>query len=51
MSNIRDFEDAVQYYAAARVGAHVLITRNKKDFPVKGIPVLTPEEYLAGEEV
>lgn len=47
-SNIRDFEDAVQYYAAVRVGADVLITRNKKDFPVRGVPVLTPEEYLAG---
>lgn len=48
-SNIRDFEDAVQYYSASRVGADVLITRNKKDCPVRGIPVLTPEEYLAGE--
>ena len=48
-SNIRDFEDAVQYYSASRVGADILITRNKKYYPVRGIPVLTPEEYLAGE--
>ena len=48
-STIRDFEDAVQYYSAIRAGADALITRNKKDYSVRGIPVLTPEEFLAGE--
>jgi predicted nucleic acid-binding protein len=48
-SSIRDFEDAVQYYSATSVGADILITRNKKDYPARGIPVVTPEEFLAGE--
>ena len=48
-SDLKDFEDAVQYYSAVRAGADVLITRNKKDYPARGIPVLAPEEFLAGE--
>ena len=46
-SNFKDFEDAVQYYAAMRAGASCLISRNRNDFTDKRIPVLTPEEFLA----
>jgi predicted nucleic acid-binding protein len=42
-----DFEDAVQYYCAEGAGADCIVTRNPKDFPKAGIPVLTPEAVLA----
>lgn len=46
-SGFRDFEDAIQYYAAAEVKSEYLITRNKKDFPAKLLKIVTPEEFLA----
>ena len=46
-SNFRDFEDAVQYYSAVQVKSDCLITRNKGDFKVDLLPVLTPEEFLS----
>ena len=46
-SDFKDFEDAVQYYAAMQAGVACLISRNRKDFVDKGLPVLTPEEFLA----
>lgn len=46
-SGFKDFEDAVQYYSALQVHADFLITRNKADFKVDALPVLTPEEFLA----
>lgn len=46
-SDFKDFEDAVQYYAALRVNADALITRNKADFVAAKIPVMTPEEFLS----
>lgn len=46
-SSFRDFEDAVQYYSAVQAKAECLITRNKNDFKADGLPVLTPEEFLA----
>lgn len=45
-SNIKDFEDAVQYYAAKAVGAQAIITRNFKDYRHADIPVFTPDELL-----
>lgn len=42
----KDFEDALQYYAAKEAGADCIITRNKKDFYFSDIPVYTPEEFL-----
>lgn len=46
-SGIRDFEDALQYYAAEEVmGIDAIITRNKKDFSPSLIPVFTPGEFL-----
>jgi len=46
-SSFRDFEDAVQYYSVFQAKSECLITRNKEDYKVDGLPVLTPEEFLA----
>jgi predicted nucleic acid-binding protein len=46
-SDIKDFEDAIQFFSAIRVGATVLITRNPKDFPSADIAIQTPTEFLA----
>ena len=46
-ADIRDFEDALQFFSAIRAGAIVLITRNPKDFPAGDISVQTPTEFLA----
>jgi predicted nucleic acid-binding protein len=46
-SSFWDFEDAVQYYSAIQAKAECLITRNKGDYKVDVLPVLTPEEFLA----
>jgi predicted nucleic acid-binding protein len=47
-----DFEDAVQYFSALRVGADCIITRDRSGFPADGtIPVLTPTEFLAQFEL
>jgi predicted nucleic acid-binding protein len=45
-SGFRDFEDAVQYHSAMKSNCQVIITRNKKDFKLSEIPVLSPEEFL-----
>lgn len=42
----KDFEDAVQYYAALRSGAEYIVSRNVRDYPYNEIPVLTPQEFL-----
>lgn len=42
-----DFEDAIHFYAAIACGGDALITRNPKDFPSSGPPVLTAAEFLA----
>ncbi|WP_165154710.1 PIN domain-containing protein [Parabacteroides sp. ZJ-118] len=41
-----DFEDAVQYFAAARKNVNYIITRNARDFSFSSIQVLTPGEFL-----
>jgi predicted nucleic acid-binding protein len=43
----RDFEDAVQMMAAARVGAQYLVTRDAEDFKGGPLPALQPAELLA----
>ena len=48
-SDFKDFEDAIQYYSAVQVRADCIITRNKDDYIVDKIPVLTPEEFLASK--
>jgi predicted nucleic acid-binding protein len=46
-SEFKDFEDAIQNYAAVKSGAiDTIITRNIKDFKYSEIGVLTPEEFL-----
>lgn len=50
-SDFRDFEDAVQYYSAIHARAGCVITRNKQDYKAEGIPVMTPEEFLADKIV
>ena len=42
----KDFEDAVQYVIAKRIGIEYIVTRNKKDYKLSDIPVLTPKEVL-----
>lgn len=41
-----DLEDELQYLAARQSKAKYLITRNVRDFPVKDIAAVTPEEFL-----
>lgn len=45
-SDIRDFEDAMQYYSALEVKSDYFITRNKKDYPATLLQILTPDEFL-----
>lgn len=42
----KDFEDAVQYYAALRSGTEYIISRNVRDYPYNDIPVITPRDFL-----
>jgi predicted nucleic acid-binding protein len=47
-SDLRDFEDAIQYYAASEVKGDYFITRNKQDYPANPLfKILTPDEFLA----
>lgn len=42
-----DFEDAMQAAAAVECQAHLIVTRNVKDFAASPIPACTPEQFLA----
>jgi len=46
VSDLKDFEDAIQFYTAIENNANIIITRNKKDFKKQNIPILTAKEYL-----
>ncbi len=46
LSEIKDFEDAFQYFNAVNNSASVIITRNGKDFKDSEIPVMSAEEYM-----
>jgi predicted nucleic acid-binding protein len=46
-ADIKDFEDAIQFFSALRARATVLITRNPKDYPIGDIAIQTPHEFLA----
>ena len=50
LSDMKDFEDAVQYYSAINTNASVIITRNIKDFKKSAIPVMNAEEYIKSNE-
>ena len=46
-SNFKDFEDALQNFAAEKTGdIDAILTRNTKDFKNNEIGVMTPENYL-----
>lgn len=45
--DFKDFEDAVQYYAALQANCTIIITRNGKDFKNSIIPIMTAEEYIS----
>lgn len=45
-SNLKDFEDAIQYYTAIENEMDIIITRNKKDFKNLNLPILTAKEFL-----
>lgn len=43
----KDFEDALQYFAAEQAGAHCMVTRNLKDFDfASSVEVLEPRDFL-----
>lgn len=43
----KDFEDALQYFAAEQAGAHCMVTRNLKDFDFAfSVEVLEPRDFL-----
>jgi len=46
-SKFKDFEDALQNYAASNAGnIDAILTRNIKDFKNSDLGVFTPEDYL-----
>lgn len=45
-SELKDFEDAIQYYTAIENEMDIIITRNKKDFKNLDLPILTAKEFL-----
>jgi len=45
-SNIKDFEDSIQYFASVRGGIDIIVTRNKKDYPKGTTPIMAPAEFL-----
>jgi predicted nucleic acid-binding protein len=49
MSSFNDFEDALQHFAAVELTQiEAIITRNIKDFRNSQLPVLAPDQFLAG---
>jgi predicted nucleic acid-binding protein len=50
-SSFKDFEDAIQHFAAkAEGGVSAIVTRNQADYSASEIRILSPEEYLAKRE-
>lgn len=45
-SKFKDFEDAIQYYAAIESNVDIIITRNLKDFKKSNIPVMTAGQFI-----
>ena len=46
-SGWRDYEDATQHRSAVDEQADFIVTRNKKDFKVSTLPVLSPVEFFS----
>ena len=50
-SSFKDFEDAIQHFAAKTEGGiSAIVTRNKTDYSASEIPAFSPEEFLAKHE-
>lgn len=50
-SSFKDFEDAIQHFAAKiEGGISAIVTWNKADYSAGEIPVLSPDEFLAKHE-
>ena len=47
LSDINDFEDAVQSSCAERIKAEYIVTHNLKDFDKSSIPAILPSEALS----
>ncbi len=45
-NDFSDFEDAVLYEAARRVGAEAIVTRNEKDFKTAKITIYSPPDLV-----
>jgi predicted nucleic acid-binding protein len=45
-SNLKDFEDAIQYCVAMKNKINIIITRNTKDYAKADIEAMTAKEYL-----
>jgi len=45
-SDITDLEDAVVSFAAKRIRADYIVTRNTKDFTSSPVPAITPADFL-----
>lgn len=45
-SEIKDFEDALQYFCCIKNKVNYIITRNVKDYKNSKIPVSDPKEFL-----
>jgi len=45
-SNIRDFEDSVQYFVFKKGKIDIFISRNIKDYPKNSAIIMTPNEFL-----
>ena len=46
ISEIQDFEDALQNYCALSGGVKAIVTRNIKDYSKSSLAIHTPESYL-----
>jgi len=46
LSNIKDFEDAVQSCCAQRIKADYIVTHNLKDFKDSVVPAISPDKAL-----
>ena len=44
--NFKDYEDALQSVAAAKIKADYIVTRHIKDFINSPVPAITPTEFL-----
>ncbi len=45
-SDFTDIEDAYQYFACKENSVDLIITRNKRDYELSSIPVVSPVEFI-----